>query len=62
MSDRDSETLNDAGRRGTEIPVPGESRTRVRDLGIPKTDLDTALQLAGAMEDDGIIRRMATGH
>lgn len=45
-----------------DLPVPGESRTYVRDLGIPKTDLDTALQLAGAMEDEKIIRRMTTGH
>lgn len=39
--------------------TPAESRTHVRDLGIPKTDLDTSLQLAGALEDEQIIRRMA---
>lgn len=55
------QALNDAIRRGTESPMSGEARTRVRDLGVPKTDLDKALQLAGALEDEEIIRQMAVG-
>ena len=41
-----------ASRRG-----PKEFRTQVADLGVPTVNLDRALQLAGELEDEELIRR-----
>ncbi|MBA3877468.1 MAG: antitoxin [Anaerolinea sp.] len=37
------------------------SYTRTKSMGIPKVPLDKALQLAGQLEDEEIIRKLALG-
>ena len=55
------QALNDAIRAG--VPDPGRAvvRTRTADLGTPTVALDRALQLAGDLEDDELVRRMREG-
>lgn len=54
--------LNDAIRAGAGDAQAAEPfRTQVRHLGVPTVNLDRALQLAGDLEDDELIRRMRTG-
>lgn len=56
------EALNNAIRDGaTHRPAPAAFSTRVADLGVPSVSLDRALQLAGELEDDELIRRMRLG-
>jgi hypothetical protein len=53
--------LNDAIRAGDQ-PRPVKSfRTRTSSMGEPTVDLDRALQLAAADEDEELIRRMRVG-
>ena len=56
------QALNDAIRAGASGRRPARrSHTTVRHLGRPVVSLDRALQLAGDLEDEEIIRRMRTG-
>jgi hypothetical protein len=57
------EAVNDAIRHGLASPKP---RRRLRklpvyDMGTPLVPLDKALQLAGALEDEELIRRLTVG-
>lgn len=57
------QALNDAIRGGAAAqarPATGFS-TRTCSLGEPTVNLDRALQLAGELEDDELLRRMRTG-
>jgi hypothetical protein len=50
--------LNDAIRDGAAgRPTPPKFRTQTADLGVPSVNLDRALQLAGELEDEELIRR-----
>jgi len=56
------EALNNAIRDGgAHRPAPAAFSTRVADLGVPSVSLDRALQLAGDLEDDELIRRLRQG-
>ncbi|MCK0177503.1 MULTISPECIES: antitoxin [Mycobacteriaceae] len=56
------EALNNAVRDGAaNRPAPAAFSTRVADLGVPSISLDRALQLAGDLEDEELIRRMRRG-
>ena len=52
------QALNDAIRAGAPDPGRATVRTRTADLGTPTVPLDRALQLAGDLEDDELVRRM----
>lgn len=54
--------LNDAIRAGI-APARAASpfRTQVAALGVPTVNLDRALQLAGELEDEELIRRTRVG-
>jgi hypothetical protein len=54
------QALNDAIRAGTHGGTP-VFRTDVQRMGVPTVNLDRALQLAGELEDEEILRRMRTG-
>ena len=50
--------LNDAIRDGAvRRPTPPKFTTRPMNLGVPAVNLDRALQLAGELEDEELIRR-----
>lgn len=54
--------LNDAIRAGAQgRPVPAPFATRTAELGVPTVTLDRALQLAGELEDEELIRRQRRG-
>lgn len=54
------QALNDAIRAGGAEPnAPYE--TPIFDMGVPRVNLDKALQLSGQMEDDYILAKMAKG-
>jgi hypothetical protein len=57
------QALNDAVRDG--LARPGGRRERLRiasaSLGVPTVNLDRALQLAGQLEDEELIRKMRLG-
>ena len=53
--------LNEAIRAGLSGSRPQAFATEVAALGVPTVNLDRALQLAGELEDDELIRRMRTG-
>jgi hypothetical protein len=36
-------------------------RTRIAAMGTPSVDLDRALQIAGQLEDDELVRKMRLG-
>lgn len=58
------ETINELLRRGlhTDAPTNEPFVTRTFDAQIrPGIDLDKALALAAAMEDDEIVRKLTTG-
>lgn len=56
------QALNDAIRAGDpDAQRPAEFRTTVRQMGVPTVNLDRALQLAGELEDEEIVRRMRSG-
>jgi hypothetical protein len=50
--------LNDAIRQGAQRrPAPAVFETRTADLGVPSVNLDRALQIAGELEEEELIRR-----
>lgn len=52
------QALNDAIRQGArQRRATTVFRTRTADLGVPSVKLDRALQLAGELEDEELIRR-----
>lgn len=52
------QALNDAIRAGAQRrPAPAAFETRTADLGVPSVNLDRALQIAGELEDEELIRR-----
>lgn len=54
--------LNDVIREGAEKrPAPTRFTTRTADLGVPTVNLDRALQLAGDLEDEELLRRQRRG-
>ena len=54
--------LNDAIRLGAQQrPAPSAFTTRTADLGAPSVNLDRALQIAGDLEDEELIRRQRQG-
>ena len=56
------QVVNDALRRGLQASVPATPfETPTFDLGVPRVDLDRALALAGALEDEERQRRMVLG-
>lgn len=56
------QALNDLVREGrASIYGPPEFRTTTRSMGLPTVDLDKALQIAGKLEDDELLRRMEIG-
>ncbi len=55
------EALNDAIRDGVAAGAVEPFRTATASLGTSTVNLDPALQLAGALEDDDLIRRMRSG-
>jgi hypothetical protein len=55
------QALNDAIRQGAAPRTKGAHRTRTHRMGRPRADLDQALQLAGEIEDDELMRRMRSG-
>jgi hypothetical protein len=56
------EAVNDAIRAGLQPrPAKKTSYTTPMDLGQERVDLTKALQLASAMEDEEILRRLAEG-
>ena len=53
------QALNDAIRQGAQQrPAPAVYETRTADLGVPSVNLDRALQIAGELEEEELIRRM----
>ncbi|UMB70952.1 antitoxin [Mycobacterium paraterrae] len=56
------QALNDAIRRGAQRqPAQVVFETQTADLGVPSINLDRALQLAGELEDEELIRRQRRG-
>lgn len=56
------EALNEAVRAGFgEHRKPRRFVQKTSDMGVPKVDLTKALQLAGQLEDEEIIRKMHLG-
>lgn len=55
------EALNQAIRRGAATSEPRPFTTTTASLGVPTVSLDRALQLAGDLEDDELVRRMRAG-
>ena len=56
------QALNDAIRHGAQRrPAPAVFETRTADLGVPSVNLDRALQIAGELEDEELIRRQRRG-
>jgi hypothetical protein len=54
------QALNEAIRAGIGQAKAGPvSYTRPKHMGVPKVPLDKALQLAGQLEDEEIIRKLA---
>lgn len=55
------QALNDAIRAGASATSRPPFRTDVHHLGQPRVPLDRALQLAGELEDEEIVRAMRAG-
>jgi hypothetical protein len=55
------EAVNDLIRAGAGGASPTPFRTTPRAMGVPTINLDRAVQLAGELEDEELIRRMRTG-
>ncbi len=56
------QALNDAIRQGAQLrPALAVFETRTADLGVPAINLDRALQIAGELEDEELIRRQRRG-
>ncbi len=56
------QALNDAIRSGTSGPASTKPfHTATASLGEPTVNLDRALQLAGELEDEELVRKMRLG-
>ncbi len=57
------ETVNAAIRSGLGGAGRGDrpAATIARDMGVPRVDLTRALQIAGELEDEEILRKLAEG-
>jgi hypothetical protein len=55
------QAVNDAIRSGTSVTTSKPFRTKTASLGTSRVSLDRALQLAGALEDDELLRRLRAG-
>ncbi len=56
------EALNDAIRAGARASTPSQPfQTAVASMGVPTVNLDRALQLAGELEDEELVRKSRTG-
>ncbi len=56
------QAVNDAVRAGlTGEPAARPFRTRSSKLGLPSVPLERALQLAGELEDEELVRKMRSG-
>lgn len=56
------EVVNDAIKRGLgSTDISTHLELPVYDMGVPLVNLDKALQLAGELEDEEIIKKMALG-
>jgi hypothetical protein len=56
------QVVNDGLRRALRDPgTPRRVETPCFDLGLPRADLNRALALAGALEDEERLQRMAAG-
>lgn len=56
------QAVNDAIREGAaQRPAPAAFATRTADLGVPSVNLDRALQLAGELEDEELVRKQRRG-
>ena len=56
------EALNDAIRSGVRAAGPREAfRTETAAMGESRVNLDRALQLAGDLEDDELVRKLRSG-
>lgn len=55
------QAVNDAIRAGTQPAKRRPYRTPTFDMGRPLVDLTKALRLAGELEDEEIIRKLAAG-
>jgi hypothetical protein len=56
------QALNEAVRRGLGgAGAPRRFRTPTAKLGLPAVNLDRALQLAGELEDEELVRKMRLG-
>lgn len=55
------EAINLAIRRGARATSSEPFRTATASLGVPTVNLDRALHLAAALEDDELIRKMRSG-
>jgi hypothetical protein len=56
------QVVNEGLRRALRDPgTPRRVETPTFDLGLPRTDLDRALALAGALEDEERLQRLAAG-
>lgn len=56
------QALNDAIRCGVATGADAEPfRTEVASLGVSEVNLDRALQIAGELEDDDLIRKLRAG-
>jgi hypothetical protein len=54
------EAVNFAIRSGIAEPKPaGAERTPTFDLGVPQVPLEKALRLAGELEDEELVRKLA---
>jgi hypothetical protein len=53
--------LNDVIREGAARDRPSRFETPVFDMGVPQIDLTKALQLAGELEDEELIRKLRRG-
>lgn len=53
--------LNDAIREALARPSPAGFRTPTFDLGRPTVGLEHALALAGALEDEELVRKQQVG-
>ena len=55
------QAINDAIRAGRSGRVDVSFSTREVALGVPATDLDRALAIAGELEDEELVRKMQRG-
>ncbi len=53
--------VNDAIRESERRPATKPFRTKTYDMGKPLVNLDKALQLAGELEDEELIRKTRLG-